>query len=554
MTKESERKRHTLADHRYGVNADHVHDHDADHDHEHEHEDRQDGVDPEALRAQDEISLTSVGIDVGSAGTQVIFSRLKLKRRALDLTGRYAAVERTTLFQSPVEFTPYVGGERIDRQACGAIVERAYAAAGLHPDGIDAGAVILTGTALQRVNAEAIAEELADISGEFVCVAAGHHMEAMLAAYGSGSAAASHEQNLRVLNIDIGGGTTKLALLDDGRVVATGAIAIGGRLLVVDDDYRITRLDPVALKLLGQAGFAWGIGDIVAPQALDRLAEWMAERLIDAVVEGPQSVSGSEIYLTEPLGPLGRLDQVRFSGGVAEYIYQRERRDFGDLGRRLGLALRTRVDAGRLPWSLMPAGECIRATALGAASYGLQLSGRTIYVSDPGELLPRRNLQVLQPGYSLAAQQLDPAQLSASIRRHFAEFDLTEGETDVALAFRWQGEPSFERLAAFAQGIVDALPATISGARPIYIVLDGDVAQSVGALLKEEMGLSSDLLVIDGVRLWDFDYIDLGRIRMPSYTVPVTIKSLVFKDDPRLPHSHAQHRHYPSIFSGSNRK
>ena len=190
----------------------------------------------------------------------------------------------------------------------------------------------------------------------------------------------------------------------------------------------------------------------------------------------------------------------------------------------------------------MPPGECIRATALGASSYGVQLSGRTIYVSDPGELLPRRNLQVLQPGLSLAGPAIDSAQLAAAIRGHFAAFDLAEGERDIALAFRWQGEPSFERIAAFARGIVGAMPATIARGGPLYIVLDGDVAQTLGALLKEEMGLACEVLVIDGVTLWDFDYIDLGRIRMPSYAVPVNIKSLVFREDPRLPHSHAHRR------------
>ena len=92
-----------------------------------------------------------------------------------------------------------------------------------------------------------------------------------------------------------------------------------------------------------------------------------------------------------------------FSGGVGEYVYGRENRDFGDMGRRLGQAIRRRIDAGALPWPLLPAGECIRATALGASEYSVQLSGNTSYISKPGELLPRRNLQVLQPPYRLRA-------------------------------------------------------------------------------------------------------------------------------------------------------
>ena len=548
MTEESDRKRrHTLADHRYGVDAEHVHDHDSDHD----HDDLQDGVDGEALQNQDEIRLTSVGIDIGSSGTQIIFSRLRLRRRSLDLTGRYSAVERSTLFQSPVAFTPYATGDRIDRHALGAIIDGAYAAAGLHPDAVDAGAIILTGSALRRENAQAIAEELADIGGEFVCALAGHHMEAMLAAYGSGSALASHERGSRVLNVDIGGGTTKLALVDDGRVVATAALAIGGRLLVVDAQNRIVRIDPAAQRFAGQLDVRWQTGDQAEPQALDRLAERMAEGLIEALAEPQEAMRSESLYLTQPIA-LERVDCVRFSGGVAEFVYGHESREFGDLGRRLGLALRALIDAGRMPWPLMAAGECIRATALGASSYGMQLSGRTICVSDPGELLPRRNLQVLQPGYSLACQEIDPLQLAAAIRRHFAAFDLVEGEQDVALAFRWQGEPSYERLAAFARGIVDAQPAAVARGRALYIVLDGDIAQTLGALIREEMGLASQVLILDGVTLWDFDYIDLGRIRMPSYTVPVTIKSLVFKDDPRLPHSHGPHAH--ALFAGVRAK
>jgi ethanolamine utilization protein EutA len=275
----------------------------------------------------------------------------------------------------------------------------------------------------------------------------------------------------------------------------------------------------------------------------------MAERLIAALAAAP--ARSAALYLTAPPVPLEHVDCVRFSGGVAEFVYRREEREFGDLGRRLGLALRAGIDAGRLPWPLMPPGECIRATALGASSYGMQLSGRTIYVSDPGALLPRRNLQVLQPDCSLAEQQIDSARLTAAIRQHFAAFDLVEGERDVALAFRWQGEPAYERIAAFARAIADALPATIARGAALYIILDGDVAQTLGAVLKEEMGLAAEVLVIDGVTLWDFDYVDLGRIRMPSKTVPVTIKSLVFKDDPRLPHSHAHHSH--ALFGGGTR-
>jgi ethanolamine utilization protein EutA len=541
-----EKRPHTIADHVYGEDYGHSHEGDEAFDHDHDHDD----IGPDApgrdpLWMQDNVSLLSVGMDIGSSGTQVIFSRLNLRRLAEDLTSRYFVVSRETLYQSPVSLTPYQSEERIDEEGLAAIIDRAYEDARVHPDNIDAGVVILTGEALRRENAEAIAGVLAEQGGEFVCATAGHHMEAMLAAYGSGAAAASHDGDRRILNVDIGGGTTKLALVERGRVTATAAIHIGGRLQVVDASGRIVRLDPAGRQHAADAGFSWRHGDAVSAPDMARVAESMADTLVSALVRRPAPPVVERLYLTDPL-PDARddIDGVMFSGGVAEYVYGRETRDFGDLGRLLGQALRSRIDSGALPWPLLPPGECIRATALGASEYSVQLSGNTIFISDHAALLPRRNLQVLQPPFVFGAA-IDESALAKSIRAHFTAFDLVEGETEAALAFRWQGPPLYERVAAFARGLVAALPATIAKCKPLYVVLDGDIAQTLGHILRDEMRVASEILVIDGVTLWDFDYIDLGRIRLPSQTVPVTVKSLVFKSDPRLPHGHPHgHRHH----------
>lgn len=534
--------RHTLADHRLGESFAHVHDDASDHDHDHDRDDLGGPGAPEdnPLWLQDVITLTSVGIDVGSSGTQVLFSRVTLRRLGEELSSRYHVVSRETLFRSPVALTPYLSDTRIDEMRLGTIIDEAYAAAGIHPDTIDAGAVILTGEALRRENAEAIAGVLAEEGGEFVCAAAGHHMEALLAAYGSGAAHASHDRDERILNIDIGGGTTKIALLEDGRVLATAAIHVGGRLQVVDDDGVIVRLDPAGAQHAQRAGFTWKLGDQVDSAALDAVAANMADAVIAAVTERPLSSAVAELYLTTPIAELRDIDGVMFSGGVAEYVYHRESRDFGDLGRRLGHALRRRIDAGELPWPLLPPGECIRATAVGASEYSVQLSGNTCYISDPGELLPRRNLQVIQPRFD-ARDGIDAQKLAAAIREHRAAFDAAGEAGDIALALRWHGPPTYERIAAFARGIHGGLADRIARGRPIFVMLDGDIAQTLGAILREEMHVAGEILVIDGLTLWDFDYVDLGRLRVPSNTVPVTIKSLVFSQDPRAPHTHGHH-------------
>jgi len=529
---EDRKRSHTVADHLLGQDAVHEHDGDADHDHDHFEFDSDERLEENPIWIQDHVTLVTVGIDIGSSGTQVIFSRINLRRYGEDLTSRYYVVSRETLFQSPVALTPYSSDERIDDAGLGAIIDEAYAAAGVKPQDIDTGVVILTGEALRRENAEAIAALLAEQRGDFVTATAGHHMESMLAAYGSGASKLSYDEGKRILNVDIGGGTTKLGIVENGNVTATAALHIGGRLQVVDDIGRIVRLDPAGKFHARQAGFYWSRGDVLSPAQLDKVAASMADLLVAALTQRPVPHAVEHLYLTDPIAEFGRIDGVMFSGGVGEYVYGREDRDFGDMGRRLGRVIRSRIDSGALPWPLLPAGECIRATALGASEYSVQLSGNTSYITKPGELLPRRNLQVLQPSY-VCEESIDADKLAKAIRAHFTAFDLIEGEGEVALALRWQGAPSYERILAFAEGIRHGLATTIERRQPLYIMLDGDVAQTLGAILREELLVESEILAIDGLVLRDFDYIDLGRIRMPSFTVPVTIKSLLFSEDPR---------------------
>src|SRR6476661_3444766 len=262
--------RHSVADHKLGAELAHVHDGDADHD----HDDFVDGpVEDNPLWIADNDTLTSVGIDIGSAGTQVIFSKVHLRRLSEEMTSRYYVVGRETLFRSPVALTPYQNEARIDDVKLRTIIDDAYQQAGIATADIDTGVVILTGEALRRDNAQAIASLLAEQGGDFVTATAGHHMEAMLAAYGSGAARVSSDQGNRILNIDVGGGTTKLALVENGRVIATAAIHVGGRLQVVNDKGQIVRLDPAGQHHAAQAGFRWSKGDSTEPAALDRVAE-----------------------------------------------------------------------------------------------------------------------------------------------------------------------------------------------------------------------------------------------------------------------------------------
>lgn len=523
-------KPHTRADHTLGALFDHIHDGEGDHDHDHDH-DMADGL--IAAGGDADVVLTSIGIDVGSSGTQVAFSRLLLEHNSDGAGGRMSANRRETIYQSPVSLTPFSDGGPIDTQALASIVDHAFAAANLTPDDIDCGVVILTGAARERGNAGAITRELADRCGDIVSASAGHHMEARLAAHGSGAVMRSATTGKRFLNIDIGGATTKLAICDSGRVRATAALDIGGRLAATTQGDRIVRLEPSGQLHAARAGFQWWMGGAAPAAERGAVARQMALDLLAALTQWPPPTHVAELFVTQPLGPLSRIDGVIISGGVGEYVYGRETRGFGDLGLALGRALIARIDDGALPWPLMPAAECIRATVLGASAYSVQLSGRTGYISNAGTLLPRRNCPVLHPLYNFA-DAIDAQGLAMAIQQHLAAFDIGDDRPDLVLAFRWQGLPEYQRLKSFAEGLQLGLAGRIAHGLPLLIMVDGDVAASLGAILQGECDIANDLLVLDGIELADFDFVDLGRVRLPSETVPITIKSLVFRDDPEI--------------------
>ncbi|TGD62113.1 recombinase [Tabrizicola sp. WMC-M-20] len=516
---------HTIDDHRLSEWAPHEHGPDADHDH--------DDIDPGPLEEnpiwlRDNVELTTVGIDVGSAGTQVIFSRIHLQRRSQDLTSRYVIVDRLTAYESPVAFTPYLDEHLIDGAALGVIMDAAYAEAGLSPRDVDTGVVILTGEALRRENSSTIANILAERGGDFVTATAGNHMEAMLAAYGSGAARASHAGGLRILNVDIGGGTTKLALVENGKVLWTSALHVGGRLIVTEGD-TVIRLDPSGAHHAHEAGFHIAVGDTLTKDGMARVAATMAHALVDTLAG--QGAQVGHLFLTDLPEDLSNLSGLMFSGGVGEYVYRREDRDFDDLGIHLGSAIRDLIDAGAFHAPLLPAGACIRATALGASEYSVQLSGQTSLITRPSAVLPRRNLQVVKPDLDLAADPSADA-IAAAIRAQFAAFDLNPATAEAALALEWKLLPEYARVRRLADGIAEALSGRIDAGKPLHILIDGDIAQTLGGILHDELKVGVEMLVIDGIILRNFDFIDLGRIRLPSLTVPVTIKSLLFSEGP----------------------
>jgi len=480
------------------------------------------------LWQRDNVVLMSIGIDIGSAGTQVLFSRVHLCRQAVDLSTRYLIVDRETLFESPVSLTPYANDTLIDARALGGIVDAAFRDARLHPRQIDTGVVLLTGEALRRQNAEPIARVLSEKCGELVCASAGHHMEAMLAAHGSGAVRLSSQRQLRVLNIDIGGGTTKLSIVDRGRILGTAALHIGSRLIAFDANGIVERLEPAGSLHAQRAGVDVARGARLNEDQRAAIAACMADALVSALTGAPtQAVL--DLYLTDPLESVADIDAILCSGGVAEYVYRRESQEFGDLGKTLGTILRERLDAGALRGELLTDSRGIRSTALGCAEFTAQLSGNTSFISAPARSLPRRDLKVVRPPLD-AAEPVDSGVVSGAIRSHLQTLDVDVADPALVLAFHYGWAPRYENLRAFAAGIASAVDERTAQGLPLYVILDADIAMSLGRILHAEFMPESDVVVLDGLELWDFESVDIGVVRAPSLTVPVTIKSLVFSD------------------------
>jgi ethanolamine utilization protein EutA len=409
--------------------------------------------------------LRTVGIDIGSTTSHAMFARLRLQRLADSLSSRYVVVEREVLHRSPIVLTPYASAEAIDAAALGAHIARWYADAGLSRDDVDTGAVILTGAALERRNARELDDLFAGEGGKFVCATAGHALEATLAAHGSGTVARSRRDHETILHVDVGGGTTKLARIEDGLIVATSAIGVGARSRRAGRD----------------------------PEERRRIAGELADAIVAATRGAPVPPA---LQLLPPLARSSAPKRITLSGGVSEYVSGRERAHHDDLGRELADALAARHD--KLPAPLEAVADGIRATVIGASQFTVQVSGSTIGL---GATVPLRNVPVVPLGADAPGMESGP----------------------LALAVKWTGEPDHERIRALAERV-----AVATDRRPLVVAIDGDIAATLGAILRDELSFQGELITLDGLDLGDLDYIDVGAPQPPSGVVPVIVKSLVF--------------------------
>ncbi len=475
----------------------------------------------------DSRSVLSVGIDVGTTTTQLVFSRLILADTSRPgQIPRIGITDKSVIYQSPITFTPLADRETIDVVRLTDLVKREYAAAGVDPKQIETGAVIITGETAKKKNADEILHGLGGLAGEFVVTVAGPHLESLIAGRGAGATQYSKQHFCKVTSVDIGGGSANSALFNAGALVAAAAMNYGGRILEVEHSTgRVRHIAEPAKHILEDCGLRLIMGNAPSLADLKRFTDRMADLTVE-LIEGTASPLAQKLYLTPPAPVSGKGTMLMLSGGIGHYFYSpisiRSVDDVtlhDDVGPLLAESLREHPVIKTYE-TIKPA-ETLRATVLGASSQTVTLSGSTIWAER--EILPMKNVPVIRPVMNTA---LAPHQMAASIADAVRRWDVNPATDNFAVALELDQPLNYTLLLQLATGLAE-FARTLPEGRPLVAIIERDYAQALGQTVKA-MVPDRPLLVIDQVGLQEGDYIDVGTPMMDGRVVPLSVKTLIF--------------------------
>ncbi len=469
-----------------------------------------------------EIEILSVGVDVGSSTSHLVFSNLLLKRDQRSVTRRFNIEQRNIVYEGRIIRTPLLDDNTIDIVRLTDFFKEEYKRAGIDPADIQTGAVIVTGESARKQNARQIAEALSSDAGRFVAATAGPNFESSIAAMGSGAAVRSKDYNKTILSCDIGGGTSNIAISIKGETRSTSCISVGGRLLGVNSEGKIWRMDEPAAKVMAHLGLNYQIGDRISKVDIERIAGKFAEILFEVITGPAKSSLARQFMLTPDLNFPIRIDEYSFSGGIAELMYG-GLNNFDDIGQILADKIKSLTPELTSPVIELP--NKIRATVIGAGAYSLSISGCSGFRDDKVSF-PIRNVPVIR--VDVDQSKLSIEHVISQINASFQRFDLNEGEEIIALYFKDPVRVSYPRLELFAQSIEAALVNTIKNELPVVLIFETDIACSVGNVIRRETDLKTNLLALDELTLKEGDWIDIGEPLVDGQVFPVTVKSLVF--------------------------
>lgn len=477
----------------------------------------------------DKTAILSVGIDVGTSTTQVVFSKLQMDNAGGYFSvPRVAIVDKEVVYKSEVYMTPLKTDVLIDTDALRDIVAAEFRKAGYRPEDTDSGAVIITGESARKENSDAVLKSLSDFSGDFVVSAAGPDMESLIAGKGSGAWQYSMDHHCRVANLDIGGGTTNVVLFEDGETLARGCLDIGGRLICMNPQGIITKVSPAAAVMAQAAGVSVSVGDRCDELKLTAVTRQMAAALnaylgvgtkdIDAILRQIKTPGSSDFPVPE------KVQAVFFSGGVADLIYH-ESADtwaYGDIGVLLGRAIRE----SRLftDFQKMEPGETIRATVVGAGTYTTTISGSTITYSD--DIFPLKNIPVIK-----LDEELQEACFAGETEPVIRRIQWVLGQNDeehFILAMPGKRNPGYMEMKRAAASIRQIMDRVQPPGEPILLVIESDIAKAMGQMIRQQPDLKRQVVAIDSIHVEDGEYVDMGKPMMNGMVIPVVVKTLIF--------------------------
>lgn len=477
----------------------------------------------------DKTAILSVGIDVGTSTTQVVFSKLQMDNAGGYFSvPRVAIVDKEVVYKSEVYMTPLKTDVLIDTEALRDIVAAEFRKAGYRPEDTDSGAVIITGESARKENSDAVLKSLSDFAGDFVVSAAGPDMESLIAGKGSGAWQYSMDHHCRVANLDIGGGTTNVVLFEDGETLARGCLDIGGRLICMNPQGIITKVSPAAAVMAQAAGVSVSVGDRCDELKLTAVTRQMAAALnaylgvgtrdIDAILRQIKTPGSSDFPVPE------KVQAVFFSGGVADLIYH-ESADtwaYGDIGVLLGRAIRE----SRLftDFQKMEPGETIRATVVGAGTYTTTISGSTITYSD--DIFPLKNIPVIK-----LDEELQEACFAGETEPVIRRIQWVLGQNDeehFILAMPGKRNPGYMEMKRAAASIRQIMDRVQPPGEPILLVIESDIAKAMGQMIRQQPDLKRQVVAIDSIHVEDGEYVDMGKPMMNGMVIPVVVKTLIF--------------------------
>jgi ethanolamine utilization protein EutA len=457
-----------------------------------------------------------VGLDFGTTTSRCVAAKARLSQNVI--SGRHEFSDVREVFRSPIELTPFTPAG-LDEVRLEQLLDE-WLAAAARDEPIFGGGALVTGLAAQQPNSAALVELVRSrVSDVLVATAGDPCLEAWLAFQANAGPLSRAQPDRWVINLDIGGGTTNVAVGKGGEVSRTGSLFVGARHVeFVPGTYCIVRLSDYARSLLQELAIAARPGDSLSEQDVRRILDWQIA-LIDAAITGDRAAFASPLGRMHEQVALDRLDEVRepifcLSGGVGELVYDilqgrplPTTTAFGDLGIDLAQWIAASPEwATRLGEGRQHAG---RATVYGLLLYATQVSGSTFFLPDPA-LLPARDVPILGrvTSNSTAEQIRDILQLVAR--------SATGGCVVVSLG---SGDASTVRL--LGERIASAIrTSNIPRSTLLVLIVRENVGKALGGYVSQWGAIPVRLIVLDEIEPLDARFVRIGSLR--DGVVPVS--------------------------------